>query len=365
ERALEAAFGLEQEGRASPSLASVRRGGGGLGGGGADGREVGSPRGSGSSGGARTMAEALRSPSKKPSSTEVTEAAAAAAAAASGGKQGRTKGIVGGVLAVKDAEVSRCVRFGGRGWAVARRPNLTVQALDVFLLEALIRPAARESQRQPKTAEPGGQGATACSEEEEGHESVVLSQGGQAGFCLAVRGTTAVLRLHGKDAGEQARHATPDGALPAEGTWFKLSAAVARDSSPGMDKVVFYVDGTAVHKSNLPSPGGRRTPVSQSPQQQRQQQSGPILIGGRQSEVAVADSPRNADVADAAAAEPAATPESSGAPPIGAATTNQDGSVTGLFTGEVAQVRVWSSPSSESSLQRTVGRSAVLEADAT
>ncbi|CAN0178716.1 unnamed protein product, partial [Ectocarpus fasciculatus] len=177
---------------------------------------------------------------------------------------------------------------------------------------------------QPKTARPGGQGATARCEEEEGHESVVLSQGGQAGFCLAVRGTTAVLRLHGKDAGEQARHATPDGVLPAEGTWFKLSAAVARDSSQGMDKVIFYVDGTAVHKSTLPSPGGRRTPVSQSPQQQRHQQSGPILIGGRQSEVAVADSARNADVADAAA-EPTATPESSGAPPAGAAsTTNQD-----------------------------------------
>lgn len=39
--------------------------------------------------------------------------------------------------------------------------------------------------------------------------------------------------------------------------------------------------------------------------------------------------------------------------------------VTDLFRGEVAQVRVWSSPCSESSLQRTVGRSGVFQADST
>ncbi|CAN0095320.1 unnamed protein product, partial [Laminaria digitata] len=39
--------------------------------------------------------------------------------------------------------------------------------------------------------------------------------------------------------------------------------------------------------------------------------------------------------------------------------------VTGLFRGEIAQVRVWSSPSSDASLQRFVGRSGVLEADPT
>lgn len=35
----------------------------------------------------------------------------------------------------------------------------------------------------------------------------------------------------------------------------------------------------------------------------------------------------------------------------------------GLFKGEIAQVRVWSSPCSESSLQRLIGRSGVLDAD--
>lgn len=45
--------------------------------------------------------------------------------------------------------------------------------------------------------------------------------------------------------------------------------------------------------------------------------------------------------------------------------TPEDETATGLFVGEVAQVRVWSSPCSEASLQRLVGRSGALEADAT
>ena len=60
-------------------------------------------------------------------------------------------------------------------------------------------------------------------------------------------------------------------------------------------------------------------------------------------------------------AKPAATPgenETSGGVGVGVG-------VTGLFVGEVAQVRVWSSPCSEASLQRLVGRSGALEADAT
>lgn len=239
EHALENAFGMEQEreGRASPSPASAHGGSGGAGGGG-----LGSPHSGGST--ARTMAEALRSPSKK-----LPSEAAAESAAATGGKQGRTKGIVGGVLAVKDAAVSRCVRFDGRGWAVARRPNLTVQALDVFLLEALIRPTAGRTRREAGSGGQGG-GATRSQqgEEQQGEqeqrgeqeqESVVLSQGGPSGFCLALQGTKAILELNGPEpaAGEHARHATPSGVLPAEGTWFKLSAAVARDTGQGVDKV--------------------------------------------------------------------------------------------------------------------------------
>lgn len=233
ERALENAFGIDIEGRASPSPASTHGGGGGggAGAGSAGSGEVGSPHSGGS--GARTMAEALRSPSKKLSSE------AAENNAATSGKQGRTKGIVGGVLAVKDAAVSRCVRFDGHGWAVARRPNLTVQALDVFLLEALIRPTARSAGQEAGSG--GGEAATRSPRGEEEQESVVLSQAGASGFCLAVQGTKAVLQLNGPDpaaaAGEHARHATPEGVLPAEGTWFKLSAAVARDASKGVDKV--------------------------------------------------------------------------------------------------------------------------------
>ena len=204
--------------------------------------------GSGSSGAVvRTMAEALRSPSKKAAASleaaaaaaaAENAAAAAAAASATGGKQGRTKGIVGGVLAVKDAAVSRCVRFDGRGWAVARRPNLTVQALDVFVLEALIRP----SEGRPRQGGEGSEGeeTTPAEEGKEEEESVVLSQGGASGFCLAIQGTKAILQLNGAEAaasGEPARHVTPDGALPPAGSWFKLSAAVARDTSQGMDKV--------------------------------------------------------------------------------------------------------------------------------
>lgn len=239
ERALEGAFGLEQEGRTSPSPARAH-GGGGIAGSG-EGREVGSPHGgSGSAGGgvARTMAEALRSPSKK-SSSEAPENPAATTA----GKQGRTKGIVGGVLAVKDAAMSRCVRFDGSGWAVARRPNLAVQTLDVFLLEALVRPIARSSQRDAGSGseEEGAEGATRSGEteeQEEQEELVVLSQGGKSGFCLAIHGAKAVLCLNGPEAsGEKARHATPDGVLPVDGTWFTLSVALARDTSQGMDKV--------------------------------------------------------------------------------------------------------------------------------
>lgn len=44
---------------------------------------------------------------------------------------------------------------------------------------------------------------------------------------------------------------------------------------------------------------------------------------------------------------------------------NRVDTVTGLFKGEVAQVRIWSSPCSEASLQCLVGRSGAFEADAT
>lgn len=216
ERAFEAALGLGQEGRSSP--AGVH-GAGGAAGGSEDGGEPGSPR---EAGGARGTVEAFwRNKSKTPGE-------AADNAATHEEKRGRTKGIPGGVLAVKDATVSRCVRFDGRGWAVARRPNLIVQALDVFLLEALIRPDSTASE-----AASGGDGARS----DEG-ESVVLSQGGISGFCLAIEGTKATLRLSDPEAsGGGAAHTTPDGVLPSQGTWFKLSAAVARDSAQGVDRV--------------------------------------------------------------------------------------------------------------------------------
>lgn len=216
ERAFEAALGLGQEGRSTP--AGVHGAGSGAGGS-EDGGEPGSPH---EAGGARgTVGAFWRNKSKTPGE-------AADNAAAHGEKRGRTKGIPGGVLAVKDAAVSRCVRFDGRGWAVARRPNLNVQALDVFLLEALIRPDSTAAE-----AAAGGEGARSG----EG-ESVVLSQGGVSGFCLAIEGTKATLWLSDPEAsGGGAAHATPDGVLPPQGTWFKLSAAVARDSAQGVDKV--------------------------------------------------------------------------------------------------------------------------------
>ncbi|CAM9730086.1 unnamed protein product, partial [Sphacelaria rigidula] len=78
-------------------------------------------------------------------------------------------------------------------------------------------------------------------------EMVVLSQTGPSGFHLAVEGTKAVLQLSGSPAvgREEAstgappgsRHCTPEGTLPAPGAWFKLSAAVARDTSKGVDQV--------------------------------------------------------------------------------------------------------------------------------
>ena len=69
-------------------------------------------------------------------------------------------------------------------------------------------------------------------------------------------------------------------------------------------------------------------------------------------------------------AEDAASPETGGAvqhlpgtatpAPVG----DQD-SVRGIFRGEIAQVRVWSSPCSEAFLPRLVGRAGVLDGDAT
>lgn len=66
-------------------------------------------------------------------------------------------------------------------------------------------------------------------------------------------------------------------------------------------------------------------------------------------------------------AKPAAgSPESGEAPQSPALSPSPDhDAVTGLFRGEIAQVRVWSSPSSDSSLQRFIGRSGVLGADPT
>lgn len=216
ERAFEAALGLGYEGRSSQ--AGVHGAGGGAGRN-EDGGEPGSPR---DTAGARGTVEAFwRNKSKAPGE-------AADNATPHGEKRGRTKGIPGGVLAVKDAAVSRCLRFDGRGWAVACRPNLSIQALDVFLLEALIRPDWTAAE-----AAAGGDGARS-----DESESVVLSQGGMSGFCLAIEGTKATLRLSDpEESGGGAAHATPDGVLPPQGTWFKLSAAVARDSAQGVDKV--------------------------------------------------------------------------------------------------------------------------------
>ncbi len=65
--------------------------------------------------------------------------------------------------------------------------------------------------------------------------------------------------------------------------------------------MTFYVDGVAVHRSNLPSSAGGRGTASQSTQQQQQQQqSGPILIGGRLKEETGDGSPRKSDGEDAA-----------------------------------------------------------------
>ena len=69
-------------------------------------------------------------------------------------------------------------------------------------------------------------------------------------------------------------------------------------------------------------------------------------------------------------AEPAATTsedgEAAARTKVAATSPEQfETGVAGLFVGEVAQVRVWSSPCSEASLQRLVGRSGALEADAT
>ena len=70
-------------------------------------------------------------------------------------------------------------------------------------------------------------------------------------------------------------------------------------------------------------------------------------------------------------AEPAAPPPESSespqspAPALTPSPSPDHDAVTGLFRGEIAQVRVWSSPYSDASLQRFVGRSGVLEADPT
>lgn len=211
ERALEAAFGLTQEGRSTPVSAH------------------------GEEGGSEEATERGRSPSPKaPSDRGETPT--------TGGNRGRTKGIHGGVLAVKDAAVSRCVRFNGCGWAFAPRPNLTIQTLDVFLVEALIRPVAGNragvSGGQDKDA--AGEGVSSEADAEDEGEFVVFSQGGQSGFYLAVEGTRAVLWLNGPEAAAKGtKHVTPEGVLPAPGTWFKLSATVARDTSPGVDQVQY------------------------------------------------------------------------------------------------------------------------------
>lgn len=221
ERALEAAFGLTQEGRSTPVSAH------------------------GEGGGNEEAPERGRSPSPPTSSDR-------GGTQTTGGNRGRTKGIHGGVLTVKDAAVSRCVRFNGCGWAFAPRPNLTIQTLDVFLVEALIRPAARNRAdvggSQDKDS--AGEGVSSGADVEDEGEIVVFSQGGQSGFYLAVEGTRAVLWLNGPEAAVKGtKHVTPEGVLPAPGTWFKLSATVARDTSPGVDQVqcclsMYIVSGT-------------------------------------------------------------------------------------------------------------------------
>lgn len=57
--------------------------------------------------------------------------------------------------------------------------------------------------------------------------------------------------------------------------------------------MVFHVDGVTVHKSNLPSCGGRRAAISEPPpfqQQEHQQQRRPMLIGARLRDEIVAKS---------------------------------------------------------------------------
>lgn len=227
ERALEAAFGLTQEGRSTP--VSVH----------------------GEGGGNEEAPERGRSPSphKTPSDRGETPT--------TGGNRGRTKGIHGGVLTVKDAAVSRCVRLNGCGWAFAPRPNLTIQTLDVFLVEALIRPAAgnRAGVSGGQDKDSAGEGVNSEADVEDEGEFVVFSQGGQSGFYLAVEGTRAVLWLNGPEAAAKGtKHVTPEGVLPAPGTWFKLSATVARDTSPGVDQVQYVIDvvsGTSASQEGL------------------------------------------------------------------------------------------------------------------
>ncbi|CAN0066094.1 unnamed protein product, partial [Discosporangium mesarthrocarpum] len=84
---------------------------------------------------------------------------------------GKTLGIPGRVYPASDAEVSRCIRFSGGGCALACRPNITVRALEVFVLEALIRPAAD-----------GGVVGRG------GGSQAILSQGGPQGFTLYMEG---------------------------------------------------------------------------------------------------------------------------------------------------------------------------------
>lgn len=216
EQALETAYSIGQEGRTSP--ASM------LAGGRSEGTGQASPQ---ESGGAGTD---VRSPSRSSGET----GGSGNGEGGNGGGRGRTKGIPGGVFAVKDAAVSRCVRFDGAGWAVSQQPNLTLQALDVFLVEALIRPY---------------ESTTAATGEESPKKMVILSQAGSLGFCFAIEGSKAVVELTGPelvgDGGDSAegapassaRHCTPEGVLPRRGTWFKLSAAFTRDTSQGLDQV--------------------------------------------------------------------------------------------------------------------------------
>ncbi|CAM9684765.1 unnamed protein product, partial [Choristocarpus tenellus] len=152
--------------------------------------------------------------------------AAATATVQSVGEQ-NTRGALGGVFQVTEAEVSRCVSFSGAGWALARYPNLTLQALDVFLLEALVRPCAFV------------EGVGGGKDSQSSREMVVLSQSGSLGLTLLVEGRKAVLKMHGHgiasnvnqgerggdsgkgEGGESSvgciRHETPDDVLPEPG----------------------------------------------------------------------------------------------------------------------------------------------------